>query len=297
MAFKLGGIIPAMLTPFKRGGAVVDYDCAGALAIHLAKKGVDGLFVAGTTGEGLLMRLDERKKLLEVVVDAVGDKLDVVAQTGCLDTPGTIELTRHAAEAGAVAAGVVTPGFYGYDEAALYAHFKKVAGSVPGFPIMLYDIPGTAKNLVGPSLIVKLANGVKNIVGVKDSGGRMQKLNELLAQAPKGFIVINGVDEYTFQARLAGAHGSVASTANVVPELFKAVYKYTDAGQLDQAWNAQKKLGNACALFKYGAMVSIFKEALRLRGFDAGYVRAPQRELTKAERRELEKGMKEAGLI
>jgi len=297
MAFKLGGVIPAMLTPFKRGGNAVDYDRAGELSLHLEKQGVDGLFVAGTTGEGMLMRLDERKKLLEVVVDAVGNRLNVVAQTGCLDTPGTIELTQHAAEAGAVAAGVVTPAFYGYDEAALYAHFKKVAGAASGFPIMLYEIPGTTKNLIGPSLIVKLANSIENIVGMKDSGGRMQKLNELLATAPKGFVIINGVDEYTFQARMAGAHGSVASTANVVPELFKAINKHVDADQPEKAWKVQQKLGQACKCFKYGAMVSIFKEAMRLRGFDPGYVRGPQRELTKTERRELEKGMKEAGLI
>ncbi len=297
MAFKLGGVIPAMLTPFKRGGNAVDYDRAGELALYLAQKGVDGLFVAGTTGEGMLMRLDERKKLLEVVVDAVGDKLDVVAQTGCLDTPGTIELTRHAAEAGAVAAGVVTPGFYGYDEASLYAHFNKVAGTAAGFPIMLYDIPGTAKNLIGPALILRLAKDVKNIVGVKDSGGRMQKLNEVLAGSSKSFIVINGVDEYTFQARIAGAKGSVASTANVVPELFQAIFKHVDAGQTDKAWLAQQKLGHVCTLFRYGAMVSVFKEAMRLRGFDPGFVRSPQRELTKSEKQELKKGMKKAGLI
>lgn len=297
MTLKLGGVIPAMLTPFTRAGAKVDYDRAGELALYLAKKGVDGLFVAGTTGEGMLMRIEERKKLLEVVVDAVGDRLDVIAQTGCLDTPGTIELTRHAARAGAVAAGIVTPAFYGYDEASLYAHYKKVAGAVADFPIMLYDIPSTSKNLVGPSLIVKLAKDIKNIVGVKDSGGRMQKLNELLAIAPKGFIIINGVDEYTFQARIAGVHGSVSSTANVVPEMFKAVNKYVDAGQLEKAWKVQKKLGKVCALFRYGAMVSVYKEALRLRGFDSGYVRGPQRELTKTERRDLKKGMQDAGLI
>ncbi len=297
MAFNLGGVIPAMLTPFKRGGDTVDYDRAGELALYLAKKKVDGLFVAGTTGEGMLMSVDERKQLLEVVVDAAGKKLNVIAQTGCLDTTGTVDLTRHAAKVGAVAAGVVTPGFYGYDEASLYNHFKKVAGAVSGYPVMLYNIPGTAKNLISPTLILKLAHDVKNIVGVKDSGGRIQKLNELLAEAPKGFIVINGVDEYTFQARIAGARGSVSSTANVVPELFQAINKHVDAGQMDKAWTAQQRLGRACTLFRYGAMVSVYKEAMRLRGFDPGYVRNPQRELTKAEKQSLKKDMKAAGLI
>jgi dihydrodipicolinate synthase/N-acetylneuraminate lyase len=297
MAFKIGGVLPAMLTPFKRGGLTVDYDRAGELALYLAKKGVHGLFVAGTTGEGLLLRMDERKKLLEAVVDAVGKKLDVVAQSGALDTPASIELTRHAADIGAKAAGIVSPGFYRYDEPSLENHYRNIARAVPGFPIMLYDIPGTSKNPLGPKLILKLANEVENIVGVKDSGGRMQKLNEILAGAPKGFIVINGVDEYTFQARIAGAHGSVASTANVVPELFLEINKHVDAGKFDSAWNSQKKLGRVCAMFRYGAMVAVYKEAMRLRGFDPGYVRGPQRELTKKEKRELAEGMKDAGLI
>src|SRR5690606_10610638 len=140
-----------------------------------------------------------------------------------------------------------------------------------------------------------LAETVDNIVGIKDSGGRMQLLNAILARRPEGFAVINGVDEYTLQALMTGADGSVASTANVVPEIFIDLYNQVRDGDRQAAWETQKRLGSACALFQYGAMVAYYKEALRLRGVDAGFVRPPQRELTDAEKKSLKQGMKAAG--
>lgn len=294
---KIEGIFPALLTPFTKGGVKVDYDRACGLASFLAKKDVNGLFVCGTTGEGPLMTLAERKQMVEEVVGAVGKKVTVIAHTGCFDTASTIELTQHAQKAGAAAAGVVTPGFFTFDDECLYRHFKAVADSVKGFPILLYNIPGCVKNVIKPSLVHRLAKDVKNIVGMKDSGGNITAFNEVMLGVPKGFVAINGVDEYSMQALAVGGSGCVSSTANVVPELFIAIYKAMKKGNLDKAWESQQKLCKACATFHYGALVSRYKEGVRLRGFDPGYVRAPQRELTKEERKELAKNMKAAGLL
>ncbi|MCX5759733.1 MAG: dihydrodipicolinate synthase family protein, partial [Candidatus Hydrogenedentes bacterium] len=223
MKFNLEGVIPAMLTPFTKRGERVDYEKACALALRLAGQGVYGLFPCGTTGEGMLMTLDERKRLIAEVVKAVRGRVKVIAHTGCFDTASTIELTCHALEAGADAAGVVAPGFYGYDDEALMQHFGAVAKAAKGGPVLLYNIPGCAKNVLSPKLIIELANRYDNIVGMKDSSGNMSALTQILAHAPQGFNVINGVDEYSFQALLAGAKGCVSSTANVVPELFLAI--------------------------------------------------------------------------
>jgi len=297
MQFYLEGVIPALLTPFTKGGKEVDYEKARALASRLAGQGVYGIFPCGTTGEGMLMTPAERKRLVEELVDEVGGRIKIIAHTGALDTPTTVDLTRHAMEAGAAAAGVITPGFYTLDNASLEAHFKTVAAAVPGFPVLLYNLPGCAKNVLTPDLIVGLAKSVDNIVGLKDSGGSMQALSTVLARAPKGFNVINGVDEYSFQAYLTGANGSVSSTANVVPELFQSILDNVRAGNVRDGWASQIKLINACGLFRYGAMVAYYKEGLRLRGFDAGYVRPPQRELTQEEKTSFAKGLEESGLI
>lgn len=297
MKCDLHGVIPAMLTPFTEGGKQVDLQRACDIAAHLAGQGVHGLFVGGTTGEGMLMNLDERKSLLEAIVSTVGDSVKVIAHTGALDTPHSIELTKHAAHAGAAAAAVVAPSFYRYDEVALRAHFTAVAQSSPEFPVLLYNLPGATKNPLSPGLVIELAETVDNIVGIKDSGGRMQLLNSMLARRPEGFVIINGVDEYSLQALMTGADGSVASTANVVPEIFLELFRQVREGDRQGAWDTQKRLSSACALFQYGAMVAYYKEALRLRGVDAGFVRPPQRELTEAEKKSLRQGMKAAGMI
>lgn len=297
MPFIQGGVIPALLTPFTKGGKHVDYEKGAGLAGFLADKGVHGLFVAGTTGEGMLMTLDERKRLLETVVKAVGKRVDVIAHTGCLDTASTIELTCHAAQAGARAAGVIAPGFYGYDNLSLEVHFKAVAQAAKGFPILFYNLPACARNALSAEFIVGMAQKVENIRGVKDSSGDFVHIGELLAHAPKDFMVINGVDNYTYQALVTGAHGAVASAANVVPELFIAILQSVRKGKLGDAWQHQQKLSAAAKLLRYGAMVAYYKEGVRLRGFDAGCVRAPQRELSPKEGREFAKAMETAGLI
>ncbi|MBX7259253.1 MAG: dihydrodipicolinate synthase family protein [Candidatus Hydrogenedentes bacterium] len=297
MKFQINGVIPAILTPFTKGGKSVDYDRVKALAARLAGQGVHGLFVCGTTGEGPLMTLDERKLTLQAVVQEVGKRVTVVAHTGCFDTASTIELTRHARDIGAKAAGIVAPGFFGYDDAALLAHYRAIAAAVKDFPILLYNIPGCAKNELTPPVVLELARTVDNIVGIKDSSGSMPNLNRVLADKPADFTVINGVDEYAMQAQIAGAAGFVASTANVLPEVFLGIYNSVKKGDLKKAWETQKKLGRACAAFCYGRMVARYKEGLRLRGFDAGYVRSPQRELTKQEKSELAKALNAAGLI
>jgi len=224
-------------------------------------------------------------------VAAMGKRIKVIAHTGAFDTATTIELTQHAREAGAFGAGVVTPGFYTLDDDALFAHFEAVAKAVKGFPILMYNIPGCAKNTLSPKLILKLATEVENIVGLKDSTGDMAALNQVLAGAPGGFHVINGVDEYTFQALIAGAKGLVSSTANVVPELFLAIFNNVKRGNLKKAWQTQIELGRLCRLFQAGRMAAYYKEGLRLRGFDPGYVRPPLRELTAREKKTLAKGL------
>ncbi len=297
MDLKLEGIISAILTPFTKNGVKVDYEKACALAIRLADQGVHGIFVCGTTGEGFLMTVEERMRLLEELIGAVGKRINVIAQTGHFDTGTSIKLTRHAQKAGAVAAAVIAPGFYTYDNTALKLHYKMIANAIKGFPIMLYNLPSCAKNLLTPALIFELSTKYNNIMGIKDSSRDMALLSRVLGDAPDEYIIINGVDEYTYQAYLTGAHGSVSSTANVFPELFLNIYTNVKKSNFEEAWETQKIINHVCELFNYGKMVAFYKEGLRLRGFDPGYVRPPQRELIPAERQRLAKRLEHMDLI
>jgi 4-hydroxy-tetrahydrodipicolinate synthase len=253
--------------------------------------------MAGSSGEGLLMSLEERKQLACVLMDAVGHRIKLVVQAGCLDVPGTIELTRHAVEIGAHAVSVYAPGFYRYDDESLYGHFARVAAAVPEAPLLLYNIPRYTGNPLSHQLIHRIAKSVRSIVGMKDSSGDIIHLSRVIAGAPKNFTVINGADEFSYQAYLTGASGSVALTANIVPDLMISIYNDVKKGKLERALASQHRLNEITEILGGGAKISTYKEATRLMGHDTGFVRPPQRELSAAEKSALRRDMKRLSLI
>ena len=297
MKFTIEGIIVATVTPFTKGGEFVDFDKVAPLAARMIKKGAAGLFPCGTTGEGLLCSTEERKTILEETLQGAGKKARVIAHTGAMDTATTIELTQHAQKAGACGAAVIAPCFYGYDDVALEQYYKAVAKATPNFPILLYNLPGCAGNALSAALIHKLASAHDNIVGIKDSSGSMPLLTRLFGEAEKGFAVINGADEQGYQALVSGGQAVVSGSSNAYIDLYFEVYRNVQKGNLKKAWQAQLRLERATRLFVYGGGLGALKEIMRQRGFDPGYVRPPQRELSAAEKKKLAKGLEEQGLI
>ncbi len=294
---KIQGILAAMVTPFTRQGAFVDYDKIGPLAHQLLSWGAHGLFPCGTTSEGMLMSPDERRETVEEVMRSVDKKVTVIPHTGGFDTATTVELTLHARDCGAKAAAIVAPSYYGYDDAALFQYYKTVARAVDDFPILMYNLPACARNTLSPDLVLRLAESEENIVGIKDSSGVMTALTRLIGNAPDGFHVICGTDDYGFQALVAGCPAVVSGLSNVVCDIYAAVYENVRKGNMKQAWREQIRLERAARIFQYGRNIAAFKEGLRLRGFDAGYVRPPQRELTAAEKRALAQDLRDLGVL
>src|SRR5690606_17933416 len=131
-------------------------------AERMSEMGASGLFPCGTTGEGLLCSADERKTILDETIQGAGKKVRVIAHTGAMDTATTIELTQHAQAIGAYGAAVIAPCFYGYDDAALEQYYGAVAKSVPGFPVLLYNLPSCAKIALSAELVHKLATTHEN---------------------------------------------------------------------------------------------------------------------------------------
>lgn len=297
MRFKIEGIISANVTPFTKGGEFVDFDKIGPLIEWLMGKGATGFFPCGTTGEGILMSPEERKEVLEEVVRAAGKKAKVVAQTGALELAATIELTRHAQEVGAYAAGIVAPYFYAFDDDALFQYYSAIAKAVPDFPVLVYNIPSCARNRLSPELVKRLADTHENIVGIKDSSGNILGLTQMIGEAAKGFHVINGVDDYGLQALIMGCPAVVSGTSNVICDLYAAIYTAFKKGDIKKARDLQLVMEKATRVLEYGSKAAIFKEGARLRGVDAGYVRPPQRELTTAEKKKLATNLEALGLL
>ncbi len=163
-----GRMLTAMVTPFDGDGAL-DLDAAARLATHLVDQGCDGLVLSGTTGESPTTSDDEKRRLIEAVVDAVGERARVVAGVGTNDTAHTVELAEQAAAAGAHGLLVVTPYYSKPPPAGLLAHFRTVADATD-LPVLLYDIPGRTGTRIGSEVLTQLAEHPR-ILAVKDATG------------------------------------------------------------------------------------------------------------------------------
>jgi 4-hydroxy-tetrahydrodipicolinate synthase len=202
---RFGAVVTAMVTPFA-DDASLDVDAAVALARWLVDHGNDGLVLAGTTGEGPVLTDDEKVELWRAVAEAV--TVPVVAGTGSNDTAHSIELTRRAAGCGVAGALVVTPYYNRPSQAGIEAHLRAVA-EASDLPVLVYDIPVRTGRKVSHDVLVRLARGVHQVVGVKDAAGDPAGTARLLADTPDGFEVYSGDDALTLPLLAVGAVGVV----------------------------------------------------------------------------------------
>lgn len=276
-----GKLLTAMLTPFDSHGDV-NFGEAARIAHYLVdEQDNDGLVINGTTGESPTLTEDEKFKLLETVLEAVGDRAAVLFGAGTYSTAESIHLTHEGERRGAHGIMLVNPYYNRPGQEGLFAHFSTIARET-SLPVMLYNImPRSAINLETPTLL-RLAE-IPNIVAVKEASGNMGQIMEVCAQVPKGFRVYSGDDSLTLPILSVGGHGIVSVAAHVVGADMK---RMIEAYPLDPAKAAkihQGLLPIFKALFSFPSPVPV-KYATSLRGFDCQRVRLPLVELTESQK-------------
>jgi 4-hydroxy-tetrahydrodipicolinate synthase len=295
-ALSIEGVICPMVTPFDRKNHV-DLESARQVADFLLSKGVAALMVAGTTGEGMLLSLAERKALCETVVDQTAGRVPVIAQTGCISTADTVDLTRHAASVGATAASVIVPYFFSFDDDSLFAHFVSVANAAPDLAVFLYAFPGNAKNDISATLLERLIAAAPNIVGIKSSNPNLFRLQEYLQVGGEEFLTFCGVDGLMLPALALGVKAQVSGNSNVCPEIFCALYDAFAAGNMERARSLQQVVNRIRTVLRDGITPAYFKAGLAVRGVPAGCVRPPMRELTPEQQRYVEHELRSLEII
>ncbi|MFF8834469.1 4-hydroxy-tetrahydrodipicolinate synthase [Streptomyces sp. NPDC015130] len=220
-----GRALCAMITPFAPSGAL-DLDRAGELAAHLVAEGCDGLVLNGTTGESPTTTDAEKSALVRAVRSAVGPAPALLTGVGTADTLHTAELARQAAKAGADGLLVVTPYYSRPPQAAVEAHFLKVADATE-LPVMVYDIPGRTGTRVEPATMRRLAAHPR-IVAVKDCSYDFLASARLIAET--GLAYYSGAEELNLPLYAVGGAGYVSTVANVAPRQLRAVLDAFDAG-------------------------------------------------------------------
>ena len=207
-----GRVVTAVLTPFDQQGAV-DYATFWRLLRFLAENGSDGVVVGGTTGESPVLSAVEKLALYKAAVEAVGDRIKIVAGTGTYDTAESIELSERAAGVGVDALMAVTPYYSKPPQEGIYRHFRAIAEATD-LPLMIYNIPGRTARLIEIDTIVQLA-GVPGIIAVKDAVDDLEFSLKQIAAVPDDFAVYCGSDSMTREIVAAGGVGVVSVAAHL----------------------------------------------------------------------------------
>lgn len=264
------GVLPAMATPLQPDGYRVDTAVLPQLADFLLNAGVKGMFVGGTTGEGVLLDVGERMRLHEAIVAAVNGRAPVILHVGDNRTDVAVTLARHAQEVGAAAIAAVTPYFYGVSDEGLIDYYRAIALAAPEVPLFLYDIPHMAINGISPELLVRLSRELPGLAGMKSSRPDAQVVRRLLDAAPDHLIVLAGNESIALGLLALGAHGLISGLSTAVPEPFVALTRAFANGEIGEARRQQRLINQMLALLPTGARIGAIKSILSERSLAAG---------------------------
>jgi 4-hydroxy-tetrahydrodipicolinate synthase len=298
-----GRILIPMVTPFKEDQEV-DYHKAAALAKALVERGdPDSLILSGTTGEFFTMSFDERVKLFEVVSEAVGGTVPLIAGIGCASTKETIELGKRAKSIGIETMMIVAPYYTKPNQREIYEHFKKVAQNVDA-NLMIYNIPIFTGVNTDPPTVAKLAQ-IENIVAIKEEAELNPKqTSQFILETPEEFIVYCGDDTMITEAFIQGGGdrvgGVVSGSSHIAGSLIRQMISDVLEGNSPRATKLQLKLLPVLRSFGQNGRtnpVALLKEAMKLQGLPAGLPRQPLLPGTEDEIKLVRKALETAELL
>jgi 4-hydroxy-tetrahydrodipicolinate synthase len=301
---KFGPIHVPIVTPYAADQSV-DHAKLRQLATFLVeKKMADTLVLSGTTGEFHTQTFDERVAIFQTVKDAVGDQISLVAGVGCASTIETVALAKKAQELGFKTVMIVAPYYTKPTQQELYAHYVEIADSVPALNIMLYNIPIFTGVNLDPATVGRLSR-LHNIVAIKEEAELNPKqITAFLNATPEDFIVYNGDDtmilESYAQGGIARIGGVVSGAAHVVGPFIRKMIETFLAGNITEAAGMQRKLYPLLKIMGQNGRinpVSLWKEALKLWGVDAGIPRRPLTPGAPEEIAEVRKAMVAFGVL
>lgn len=275
---RLSGTLAASVTPLRDGGDAPDLDAIPPVVEFLQAGGLDGILALGTTGEGIMLSLEERRRVAEGFVEASGGRLAVAVHCGAQTTRETAALAAHAAEIGADAVAVIAPPYYPFDRPSLVEHFRAAAAAAAPLPFYVYEFADRSGYPVPVETIDELRGRADNFVGLKVSDAPLDRFSPYLLD---GLDVLVGPEALIVVGLSRGAVGAVSGLASAFPELVAELVRSRDAA-------LGERVGRLRARLQALPIPAAFKAALRLRGLPVDEdVRAPLRTLTDAERAEV----------
>lgn len=270
--FQPKGVMPALVTPFTKDGDLME-DSYKEIIDYVISKGATGVVPAGTTGEFVYMRTEERKKLLRLTVDHVDGRVPVIAGTGQNSTRATVAMTKYAADIGCDAALVISPFYLRPNDKGYYEHYEAVA-TQGDLPIFLYNIPQCTLGVLTSSVVEDLAE-LENIVGIKDSSGVIGHTVELIQKLKGKMPVLIGHDECFLSAVAAGAEAAILASANIIPHIWLEIMNNVRKGDIQAAMELQHKAQTFARIVTRNGGAPPVKAAFKMIGIKAGKSRMP----------------------
>ena len=284
---NFSGVVPALITPMTREGALCEEALRAVFELNVTA-GVHGFWVAGGTGESILLSDEENRRIAEIVADQNAGRVDNIMHVGAPTTERAVALARHAAAVGVEAICCVPPFFYRRTDEEIVDHYRAV-GEAAGLPLFVYNLPSATRVEITPALMEKIQEGVPWVVGLKHSATDQMHIRTF---AQMGLACFTGNCRLMLPALTIGAAGCVDGPLNVAPELWLGIWEAHAAGQLAQAEKAQEAAWQfvddllACG----GTYHALAKAALTLRlGIECGDARPPAAPLTAEQRAALER--------
>lgn len=292
---RFGRMIPAMVTPFDEAREL-DLDRTQELATRLVDGGSDALIINGTTGESPTVFYPQKLELFRAVIEAVGQRVPIIANVGDNCTADTVDFAREVAGLGVDGLMLVVPYYNKPPQEGIYRHFKTIAEAVE-LPVILYNIPGRCVVNMTAETTLRLAREIDNIVAVKEASGDLDQVKAIIDNAPEGFSVYSGDDAATYDIMKLGGAGVISTIGNVSPLRMKEIVSLCAQGDFGEAAKANEALLPLMkGLFETSNPILV-KEALKLMDFPVGGVRLPLVDATPQQSARLAQIMRETGVL
>lgn len=273
---KYKGIIPAFYACYDDEGNISPKRVRALTEFHI-KKGVQGVYVNGSSGECIYLSVEERKIVLENVMAAGKGKLTVIAHVACNNTRDSVELAKHAESLGVDAIAAIPPIYFRLPEYAIADYWNAMSDAAPNTDFIIYNIPQLAGVALTQSLYAKMRENPR-VIGVKNSSMPVQDIQMFCAAGGEDYFVFNGPDEQFMSGRVIGAKAGIGGTYGAMPELFLELDRHVKFGDMEKACELQYAINDI--IYKmcscHGNMYGVIKEILRKNeNLDIGGVRSP----------------------
>mgnify|MGYP002554761877 CR=1 FL=1 len=273
---KYEGVIPAFYACYDDQGEISP-ERVRALVEYFIAKGVQGLYVNGSSGECIYQSVADRKLILEEVMAVAKGKLTIIAHVACNNTKDSVELARHAEELGVDAIAAIPPIYFRLPEYSVAHYWNEISAAAPNTDFVIYNIPQLAGVALTQGLFAEMRKN-PNVIGVKNSSMPVQDIQMFKQAAGPDYIIFNGPDEQFMSGRVIGAEGAIGGTYGVMPELYLKLDEYVRAGKMEEA----REIQYACdeIIYKmcsaHGNMYAVIKAILKINeGLELGGVKEP----------------------